>query len=86
MKKNNWKAQGNYVGVIDENGNNLPIRITHVDGSYSNEQDVINARLIAAAPELLDACEAMFDYFKMKGEDNSILAISIKKAIKKAIK
>lgn len=43
-----------------------------------------NAKLIAAAPELLDACEAMLEYFKTKGEENSVLAKSIELTVKKA--
>ncbi len=96
--KGEWKAQGNYIGLIDKNGNNIPVRITHVLGGekVTPEEDEANAKLMAAAPDLLEVAKAslsMLEQTLSYRENNKLTAGNIfltstieeiNKAIKKA--
>ena len=50
-------------GIQDANGN-------YFAGVNSDEYAVANARLIAAAPELLEACKNIFDNLHIRSESN----------------
>lgn len=52
-------------------------------GEYGRIQEA-NARLIAAAPELLDACKMMLFNMNLAGWENDDAAISARAAIQKA--
>lgn len=43
-----------------------------------------NAQLIAAAPDLLDACEAAYSYLKTEGKERSLLGQQLFETLKKA--
>jgi hypothetical protein len=53
--------------------------------NYTSE-DVADAKLIAAAPELLDAAMAALDYYCQTDNDSAPTAIELRAAIAKATK
>jgi hypothetical protein len=89
-----WKADngdGEYWGVFDENGAGLAYLTEDCrssQGLQSPDEDRANARLIAAAPELLAAAvgaEASMELARVKGTgvDEAVLRI-LRAAIAKA--
>ncbi len=52
---------------------------------YNSNEGKAHGRLIASAPDLLDACEALWDNFLSRGGDpDSLLGIQVREAMKKA--
>jgi hypothetical protein len=65
----------------EESGRTLAL-ITYYD--RDNKEDVANARLIAAAPELLEACEAVYANLNPAYLHNRLCMRLLQKAIEKA--
>ena len=53
-------------------------------GQSGSDEDVLNARLIAAAPELLNACRLALEDCRMDDWEGSDLAIELRRVIAKA--
>jgi len=63
------ETRENFVWILDENSD-TGVCMVHTDTDSKDESDA-NARLIAAAPELLEALESMLDYLKRQAKENS---------------
>lgn len=65
-----WKIDGEFdagvnIGILDADGNEI-LGISPMDGENLDEWgdlSIANARLIAAAPDLLEACRTLFEDF-----------------------
>lgn len=57
--------------------------IAHIDNSPGIEKGIANAQLIAAAPELLNACKEALKYVSCEEPAHYILTEAIEKAIGK---
>ena len=63
-----WVISG--WAILDEANRTVICNILPWDVSGCRKEDVDNARLIAAAPDLLEALEALDNYYKTPGEDS----------------
>lgn len=84
MSNKNWNSLtvGQRTFVVDENGNHLAEMVVLARSWQETES---NARLMAAAPELLEACERAFGYFQANGGDDAYSFLAdLKQATKKA--
>ncbi len=83
-----WRVatKGWYPGFRVWDANSL--RVCHVDNPhYSQEQNEATARLVAAAPELLEACKSLAEDFDISSDsdDEYVDAVArILKVIEKA--
>ena len=84
-----WTVGGDEVNVEDEDGDFVATTLKY-DEAVGTQQDYDNAKLIAAAPELLAACHLALDYFNETrngrewrdngGEEPGVLRDAINKA------
>lgn len=68
----------------DNNGEKFTPLIAEVLFGRTDEEREANSRLIAAAPDLLDACQAAMDNLKPKYPDSHLVMQKLKQAIQKA--
>jgi hypothetical protein len=60
-----------YCNSPDDAYNGVRVADCNTNLFLSKEQSFINARLIAAAPELLEACEIAADYMHLHSSENT---------------
>jgi hypothetical protein len=76
-------TEGNCIMAQVFDGNGLSLAV--IDSRYGETESTSNAKLISAAPDLLEALEGMIDIFGSEIDGDSIMAIrTARKAIKKA--
>jgi len=85
-----WEAGGGWISVSPVDKSRKPICRLGVEDMYDSEwyhspQDKANARLIAAAPELLEACQAIIAEFQPTPIPSEIHALSPYKQVLDAI-
>lgn len=86
-----WKIDPlNEISIIDCSGDNMSQLVCQTNGKWDRKEKLANAKLIAAAPELLEALEEakiQIEYlhgkFKETGSGNAVLS-RMEQAIKKA--
>jgi hypothetical protein len=71
---------GHNIGVYAE-GNT---HIADISPSKNFDETLANAKIIAAAPELLEALKAMVEVFEPLANENNIRIDNVKRIIKKA--
>lgn len=83
-----WKyrflSKGLYKYVVFSISGTTVCRILR-DDNDNWEEEHANARLIAAAPELLEACQSLIYYYDQLGNLNSFNLGETRKAIQKAL-
>jgi hypothetical protein len=70
--------------ATDEYGN-TPVRVLDLHGAMGGDDCTADARLLAAAPELLDACRAALSFVRGKGKNLPAVAAQLEGAIRTAL-
>lgn len=88
--KGEWKVKNLFqLGVKDVNKkgiyeDNNQIAVVNYSTHFNKEEAQANAKLIAAAPDLLEACEIALEVLEKIGYSTSATASQLRYAIKKA--
>ena len=78
--KGKWHLN-KYSHIVDDNEKGVPITSATIPMTET-EESIANAKLIAAAPDLLDACQSALEYMDDDGYEP--IRTDLLKAIKKA--
>ena len=81
--KGEWKInKSNEISIIDNSGDYFNELICQTNGKSGDERKA-NAKLIAAAPDLLEACNELIELLSFHGYNNATEIYNAKEAIKK---
>jgi hypothetical protein len=74
-----WRVSDNNHNILSDSAGDRPVLVgtafhdlnklsRGIDSDWEHDECHANARLIAAAPELLDACKALVEWYDSDGE------------------
>lgn len=81
--KGPWRASGTYGMIVTDNLSICQLEVNHNEPTFTFEEYKANAKLIAAAPDLLNACKSAIKILNKDGMHTDLFN-ELFDAIKKA--